>query len=241
MESDKEEEKKTFTIDVGNMPEEDVEAYVKKVAKQFKENPEMYNSNYFMQQIPNSHAFGSLANIVQMFAMETESHYLTKDYLVTGLKNSLDNGYEMHIPDNGSRYMPYFNNIKELIYYIENNDIDSKLLFMLNDSIENECDLKCERKMERTEVYECLNTERDYQDLRWSPRREKNNTPDKDKQPAEWINYMEYHLAKAKEEIYFLNEEDALGHVRKVAALGVRCMELHGCPERIIPEELIKD
>ena len=32
--------------------------------------------------------------------------------------------------------------------------------------------------MERKEVYNRIDTERDYQDLRWSPRREKNNTPD---------------------------------------------------------------
>jgi len=87
-------------------------------------------------------------------------------------------------------------------------------------------------KMERTEVYKRLDTERQYQDLRWSPRREKNGTPDEEKPIAEWINYMEYHLAKAKEKVYFLEDEAALAEVRKVTALGVKCMELHGCPER---------
>jgi hypothetical protein len=102
-------------------------------------------------------------------------------------------------------------------------------------------EIKHVKKMERTEVYERLNTERDYQDLRWTPRREKNGTPDEEKPVAEWINYMEYHLAKAKEKVYFLEEEEALAEVRKVAALGVRCMELHGCPERVIPEELLNE
>ena len=93
--------------------------------------------------------------------------------------------------------------------------------------------------MERSEVYKRLDTERDYQDLRWSPRREKNDTPDAEKPTAEWINYIEYHIAKAKEEVYLLEDEEALAHVRKVAALAVRCLELHGCPERVIPEDLL--
>lgn len=93
--------------------------------------------------------------------------------------------------------------------------------------------------MERNEVYKRLDTERDYQDARWSPRRDKNNTPDEEKPPAEWINYIEYHISKAKEEVYLLNDEEALAHVRKVAALAIRCLELHGCPERVIPEELL--
>jgi len=93
--------------------------------------------------------------------------------------------------------------------------------------------------MERTEVYKRLDTERDYQDLRWTPRRETNGTPDEQKPPAEWINYMEFHLSKAKEAVYFLRDEEALAEVRKVAALAVRCLELHGCPERVIPEELL--
>lgn len=93
--------------------------------------------------------------------------------------------------------------------------------------------------MERQEVYKRIDTERDYQDIRWTPRREKNGTPDEEKPVAEWINYMECHLAKAKEAVYFLKDEEALAEVRKVTALGVRAMELHGCPERVIPEELL--
>lgn len=93
--------------------------------------------------------------------------------------------------------------------------------------------------MERNEVYKCLDVERNYQDLRWSPRREANGTPDEQKPPAEWINYIEYHISKAKERIYHLSDEEALAEVRKVAALAVRCLELHGCPKRIIPNELL--
>lgn len=96
-------------------------------------------------------------------------------------------------------------------------------------------------KMERQKVYECLDTERQYQDLRWTPRREKNNTPDESKAPAEWLNYIEFHMNEAKREIYMLNEEAALGHIRKISALGVRCLEIHGCPERVIPDELLNN
>jgi hypothetical protein len=92
--------------------------------------------------------------------------------------------------------------------------------------------------MERQEIYNKINVERDYQDLRWSPRRKKNGTPDEQKPPAEWLNYIEFHLSKAKENVYLLNDEDALAEVRKVAALAVRCLEIHGCPDRIIPKDL---
>lgn len=95
--------------------------------------------------------------------------------------------------------------------------------------------------MERQEVYKRLDTERDYQDLRWTPRREANGTPDEEKPVAEWVNYMEYHLQEAKNAIYNLNTEEALAQVRKVTALGVRAMELHGCPERKIPTDLLNE
>ena len=49
---------------------------------------------------------------------------------------------------------------------------------------------------------------------------------------------MEYHIAKAKEQVYLLEDEEALAEIRKVVALGVRALMIHGCPERVIPEEL---
>ena len=95
--------------------------------------------------------------------------------------------------------------------------------------------------MKREDVYKAIDTERDYQDLRWTPRRAANGVADSEKPPAEWINYMEFHLNEAKRAVYELNEEEALAQVRKVAALAVRCLELHGCPERVIPEELLNE
>jgi len=101
-------------------------------------------------------------------------------------------------------------------------------------------DLTIKKTMDRKEVYKRLDVERDYQDLRWSPRRDANGTPDDEKSIAEWITYMEYHLNSGKNEVYCLNDEEALAHVRKIGALAIRCLELHGCPERIIPEDLLK-
>jgi hypothetical protein len=57
-------------------------------------------------------------------------------------------------------------------------------------------------------------------------------TPDEEKPVAEWINYIEYHLSKAKEKVYHLDTQAALAEIRKVTALGVRTMEIHGAPER---------
>ena len=50
--------------------------------------------------------------------------------------------------------------------------------------------------------------------------------------------YLDRVAIEAKIEIYHLNDENALAEIRNVAALAVRCLELHGCPERIIPEDL---
>jgi len=93
--------------------------------------------------------------------------------------------------------------------------------------------------MLKNEVYERVDGELLYQDKRWVVRREENGTPDESKPPAEWINYMEFHIAEAKREVYFLNDEEALAQIRKVVALGVRALMIHGCPERVIPEDLL--
>jgi len=92
--------------------------------------------------------------------------------------------------------------------------------------------------MEKNEVYKRVDGELEYQELKWVVRREENGTPDESKPPAEWINYMEYHISQAKNGVYMLNDKEALEQIRKVVALGVRCLTIHGCPERVIPEEL---
>lgn len=86
--------------------------------------------------------------------------------------------------------------------------------------------------MERKIVYAILDKECVYQDNKWTDANIEHGIPDDEKPVAEWINFMEYHLNKAKEAIYHLKTNAALSEVRKITALGVRAMEFNGCPER---------
>lgn len=90
--------------------------------------------------------------------------------------------------------------------------------------------------MERTEVYSRIDGERDYQDWRWENEIRDDGVPDKDKSPAEWLNYIEQHVSVAKTAVYYLNKEEVMNEIRKIATLAVRALEIHGCPERQIPE-----
>lgn len=92
--------------------------------------------------------------------------------------------------------------------------------------------------MERKEIYKRIDGERDYQDVMWTPRRALNGVKDEEKPPAEWITYIEHHLQQAKKNVYYLNDNLVMDELRKVAALAVRCMELHGCPEREVPVKI---
>ena len=169
---------------------------------------------------------------------------LTKEHLIIGLKNSLKNGYEIKKVDynvtvhNGNSFF----SIDDIIFYIQSNKFLMKIFIEhIKNTLKFGYNLKHIKKMERKDVYDRLDTERDYQDLRWSTRRTADGTPDEEKPPAEWINYMEYHLSKAKDAVYHLQTDDALAEVRKVAALAVRCLELYGCPERMILPNLEED
>lgn len=197
----------------------------------------MGNGARYTRVVPDSHFWTDLEQLLEFFKHQE----MSQEYLLTGLENTKKNGYEIQqLKIINGILSPYFLDIDIMIKYCENyNSI--KFLTMLENTIINGFDLmeiKTNLKMERKEVYKCLDIERDYQDLRWGSRREKNNTPDAEKPPAEWINYIEHHLSKAKEQVYLLEDENALAEIRKVAALAVRCLELHGCPERIIPKDL---
>jgi hypothetical protein len=93
--------------------------------------------------------------------------------------------------------------------------------------------------MEKNEVYNRVDGELEYQDKRWVIRREANGTPDESKPPSEWISYMQQHINDANKGVYNLDDEEALAQIRKVAALAIRCLEIHGCPERLIPKDLL--
>jgi len=217
----------------------------------------------YSQVQPSSHFWTDLEQLLEFFKHQE----MSQEYLLTGLNNTLKNGYDLQtLKTVPVVTTPYFSNIDFMVRYIKKEYNKGVFTKMLINTIENGYDLmktvykidvgnipedeiedyvtnaslsiKRNISMERTEVYYKIDGERDYQDLRWSPRRDKNNTPDKQKPPAEWINYIEYHLNKAKEQVYLLEDENALAEIRKVAALAVRCLELHGCPERIIPKDL---
>lgn len=195
------------------------------------------NTINYLKSVPNSHSFGSLNNILAIKRYTPND--LNREYLIIGFKNTLEREYE--IVQNGEpvNAQPIFPSIENIIKFLEKPEFNIEVfLEIIENTLKNNIDLKCRRKMERIEVYKRLDTERDYQDLRWTPRRKANGTPDHEKPIAEWVNYMEFHIAKAKEKIYYLDDNAALAEIRKVMALGVRCMELHGCPERIIPDNL---
>lgn len=198
----------------------------------------MGNNARYSRVVPDSHFWTDLEQLLEFFKHQE----MSQEYLLTGLENTLKNGYDLQeLRKVTVVTTPYFLNITLMIHYVKKVYNKNMFLSMLKNTINNGIDLvevKNKLNMERIEVYKCLDTERDYQDLRWSPRREKNNTPDAEKPPAEWLNYIEHHLSMAKESVYMLNDQDALAEVRKVAALAVRCLELHGCPKRIIPEDL---
>jgi hypothetical protein len=272
--------RKVFKIDVGNIPEEEIEDYVRKVAQKFKKTsdtmpdlccgiynlpdsdiyyPPKVNTNkamYYMQTIPNSHYWTDLKQIVYSIEhelerqkYESEKHpedeytvryvgeHLTKDYILIGLGNSLTHGYKFKLFSEETfinwKGLILFTSLEDMIEYVQSEKFNFEdFRDMINNTINAGFNLTNGMKMERTEIYKRLNGERDYQDAKWGSRRQMDGTPDEEKPVAEWINYMEYHIAKAKERVYHLDTEGATAEIRKVTALGVRAMEIHGCPER---------
>lgn len=83
----------------------------------------------------------------------------------------------------------------------------------------------------REDVYAAIDSERDYQN-----RGAGNAQRDPAKPPmttAEYILLMEQCLSDAREAFYHPQlQKFVTSHVRKVAALGVACMENHGAPHR---------
>lgn len=82
----------------------------------------------------------------------------------------------------------------------------------------------------REEVYKAIDGERDYQG-KWD--RDNPGHKDADEAVAFWIICMEQYIQKAKVALTKeLNTTQALHEIRKVAALGVACMEYNGAPQR---------
>lgn len=214
----------------------------------------MTSANY-MQVIPDSHFWTDLNQIVISIdyyfdLMERKKHppepnvYLgdnemSKEYLLIGLNNSIKNGYKIKrfAEPNVKHILSHFKSIDQIIDYVKKHNFEigfdfHELQVYLKNTIANGLNLTNGLKMERKEIYNRIDGERDYQDASWGHRRTLDGTPDEEKPVAEWVNYIEYHVSKAKERIYHLDTEGATAELRKVAALAVRAMEIHGCPER---------
>jgi hypothetical protein len=204
----------------------------------------------YMHVVPNSHFWTDLNQIIasinyqlERTAREVENtntiyvgEPLTKEYIIIGLNNSIKNGYKIKQVGNmdlGRMVYPVFSSIDEMIEYAKKDYFNlQEFHSMIKSTIEIGLNLTNGLKMERQEIYKRLDGERDYQDKEWGTRKTLEGTPDEEKPVAEWINYIEYHLSKAKERVYYLDTLGALAELRKVTALGVRAMEIHGCPER---------
>ena len=208
-----------------------------------------YNTNY-MQVIPNSHYWGNLDMLLTYlgYIQDSGNQWYENamkaevEQILIGLKNTIKNGYKLKKLNEEEDFVPFlFESVENMIIFIEDVDISADYNFnaFLKDfilTVENTkksgYDLTNGLKMERKEIYNRLDGERDYQDQNWGSRRQMDGTPDEEKPVAEWINYIEYHLAKAKEKVYHLDTGGATDELRKVAALAVRAMEIHGCPPR---------
>jgi len=144
----------------------------------------------------------------------------------------MDKRYFVHIDENSN----HFTDIDQIINFVNGfrhtRNWEDELIKILENTKKFNYKLKKETMKNRKEIYNRIDSERDYQDEKWGSRRQMDGTPDEEKPIAEWINYMEYHISRAKEKVYLLDKEAALHELRKVTALGVRAMEIHGCPER---------
>ena len=199
----------------------------------------MGNVNY-MRVVPNSHFWTDLNQTLN--SIETNPDELTPEYLKIGLSNSKKNGYELKLFKNINMTQTIrqfshtvFLSIDDIIGYADFMHFNlSDLKIRIQDTLHYGLNLTNGLKMQRQEIYKNIDGERDYQDKNWGTRRQMDGTPDEEKPVAEWINYIEYHISKAKNRVYHLDTEGATAELRKVAALAVRAMEIHGCPERII-------
>jgi len=83
------------------------------------------------------------------------------------------------------------------------------------------------KQLNRKEVYDIINEERDYQDNKWG-----GGDHDETRSVSDWLIYMRIYLTKAENALYESSVEDAMDAVRKITAMGVAAMESKGCPKR---------
>jgi hypothetical protein len=206
-----------------------------------------YNINY-MRVEPNSHFWTNLDQLLTYlgYLQDSGNQFYTAwnaevERLIIGLENTIKNGYNIKKVSGIVNPQTYFKSVEDMIKVVKAvnfspdytaNDFLKEFIEEIKNTIDMGYNLTNGLKMERKEVYKLIDGERDYQDETWVARRTADGTPDEEKPVAEWINYIEYHLSKAKEKVYHLDTKAALAEIRKVTALGVRTMEIHGAPER---------
>jgi len=84
--------------------------------------------------------------------------------------------------------------------------------------------------MRREEVYKIIDNERNYQDRKWGVM-----AHDEGHGVNDFILYMQHYLTKSiAEATNNWSNEKSLDELRKVVALGIACMEVHGAPERYV-------
>lgn len=87
----------------------------------------------------------------------------------------------------------------------------------------------------RIAAFEAIESERAYQNKRWSvtPGYPTGHNPHS---VTEWLVYMQHYAAEGLKAVTLASEPETnragLEFARKVAALGVACMEEHGAPRR---------
>jgi len=85
--------------------------------------------------------------------------------------------------------------------------------------------------MTRHDVYEVVDGERAYQDA--MEKGPGGRTDGQQKQVGAFLSLMQHALAEARRAYYERQGDDpTLEFVRKLTALGVQCMEVHGAPAR---------
>lgn len=88
----------------------------------------------------------------------------------------------------------------------------------------------------RKEVYEAIDGERAYQDSRWSYDLPEGSLNQHQHTPCEWLVYIQDYLTEAFHQASRYEDPQSskmvLGTIRKIAAMGVACMEQNGAPKR---------
>jgi hypothetical protein len=88
----------------------------------------------------------------------------------------------------------------------------------------------------RQEVYAAIDGERAYQDKRWGRTASSGQPGDGSRTIDEWALYIEVYARKLAELAATTGDaesvNDKLDGMRKIAAMGVACMECYGAPHR---------